>query len=135
MAGTREGLATLGVAPERTHVELSTASSRLAEKPSRVLRASARGLARSWPVARGVQRPASKTRHMVALVVEGGAMTAAFEAKRSAACDGVLRGLRRRLAGLEGWTDGPVKAVAREALREEMARLGRELVELEWGWA
>jgi hypothetical protein len=99
------------------------------------LRASARGLARSWPVAHGVQQPASKTSHMVALVVEGAAMTAGFEAKRPAACDGVMRRLRRRLAGLEAWTDGPVKAVAREALREEMARLGREMVELEWRWA
>jgi hypothetical protein len=72
---------------------------------------------------------------MVALVVEGGAMTGVFEAQRPAACDRVLRSLGRRLAELEAWTEGPVKAVAREALRGEMARLGRELVELEWRWA
>jgi hypothetical protein len=50
-------------------------------------------------------------------------------------CDRVLRGLRRRLAELEAWTDGSVKAVAQDAVREEIARVGREMVELEWRWA
>jgi hypothetical protein len=53
----------------------------------------------------------------------------------TAACDRILRALRRRLAEVEAWTDGAVKAVAREAVREEMARVGRERLELEWRWA
>lgn len=46
-----------------------------------------------------------------------------------------LNGLLRRLAELETWTDGPVKDVARRAVREEMGRVGREMVEHEWRWA
>jgi hypothetical protein len=53
----------------------------------------------------------------------------------AAACDRILRALRRRLAELEAWNDGSVKDVAQEALHEEMARVGREMVELEWRWA
>jgi len=49
-----------------------------------------------------------------------------------AAGDRILRALRRQLAELEAWTDGAVKDVAKEALREEMARVGREMTELEW---
>ena len=49
--------------------------------------------------------------------------------------DGVLSGLRHRLAELETWTDGSVKDVARQVLRAEMARVGREMVELEWRWS
>jgi hypothetical protein len=52
----------------------------------------------------------------------------------TAAGDRILRALRRQLAELEAWTDGAVKDVAKEALREEMARVGREMVELEWRW-
>jgi hypothetical protein len=51
------------------------------------------------------------------------------------ACDRVLSGLRRRLAELEGWEDGPVKELAQGAVRGEMTRLGRQLSELEWRWA
>ena len=43
-----------------------------------------------------------------------------------------LNGLRRRLAEVEIWSDGPVKDVARRAVREEIARVGREMVEHEW---
>ena len=53
----------------------------------------------------------------------------------TATCDLILRALRRRLAEVEAWTDGAVKAVAQEAVREEMARLGRERLEREWRWA
>ena len=35
---------------------------------------------------------------------------------------------------LEAWQDGSVKEVAQEAVREEIARVGREMVELEWRW-
>jgi hypothetical protein len=49
-----------------------------------------------------------------------------------AAGDRILRALRRQLAELGAWTDGAVKDVAKEALREEMARVGREMIELEW---
>ena len=52
-----------------------------------------------------------------------------------AACDRVLSGLRHRLAELETWTDGAVKDVAQQAVRAEMARVGREMVELEWRWS
>jgi hypothetical protein len=48
--------------------------------------------------------------------------------------DPVLSGLRRRLAELEAWEDGPVKELARGAVRGEMARVGRQLTELEWRW-
>ena len=51
------------------------------------------------------------------------------------ACDQILRALRRRLAEIEVWADGAVKDVAQEAVRQEMARLGRERLELEWRWA
>lgn len=51
------------------------------------------------------------------------------------ACDQILRALRRRLAEIEAWADGAVKDVAQEAVREEMARVGRERLELEWRWA
>ena len=53
----------------------------------------------------------------------------------AAACDQILRALRRRLAEIEVWADGAVKAVAQEAVREEMARVGRERLALEWRWA
>lgn len=46
-----------------------------------------------------------------------------------------LNGLRQRLAELETWKDGPVKDIARRAVRAEMARVGREMVEQEWRWA
>jgi hypothetical protein len=55
--------------------------------------------------------------------------------KWAAASNEVLGGLRRRLVELEAWKDGPVKDLGREAVRSEMARLGREMVELEWRWA
>jgi len=51
------------------------------------------------------------------------------------ACDRMLGRLRRRLAEVEAWSDGAVKDVAQEAVREEMARIGRQRVELEWRWA
>ena len=57
------------------------------------------------------------------------------EARTRAACDLVLRGLRRRLVELEAWQDSAVKGLAQEAVREEMARVGRKMVELEWRWA
>jgi hypothetical protein len=57
------------------------------------------------------------------------------EARTLTACDRALRGLRRRLAELEAWQDGTVKDLAQGAVREEMARVGREMVELEWRWA
>ena len=49
------------------------------------------------------------------------------------ACDR-LRGLRLRLAELESWNDGAIKEVALAALRAELARVGQEMVELEWRW-
>jgi hypothetical protein len=53
----------------------------------------------------------------------------------TAACNRVLGSLRRRLAEVEAWTGGSVKDVARAAVRGEMARVGREMVELGWKWA
>lgn len=53
----------------------------------------------------------------------------------TAACERILQDLRRRLAEVEAWTDGAVKAVAQEAVREEMTRVGRERLEREWRWA
>jgi hypothetical protein len=53
----------------------------------------------------------------------------------AAACGQALRSLRRRLAEVEAWADGAIKDVAQEAVRAEMARVGREMVELEWRWA
>jgi hypothetical protein len=53
----------------------------------------------------------------------------------AAACDQVLRALRRRMAEVEGWADGGIKDVAQGAVREEMARIGRQRIELEWRWA
>jgi hypothetical protein len=53
---------------------------------------------------------------------------------RTGVSDLIVR-LRRRLAELESWQDGSVKAVAQEAVRAEITRLGRELTELEWRWA
>ena len=53
----------------------------------------------------------------------------------TAACDQILRALRRRLAEVEAWADGAVRDVAQEAVRREMARVGRERLELEWRWA
>ncbi len=53
----------------------------------------------------------------------------------AAACDRMLGRLRRRLAEVEAWSDGAVKDVAQGAVREEMARVGRERVEREWRWA
>jgi hypothetical protein len=53
----------------------------------------------------------------------------------AATCDQILQALRRRLAEIEVWADGAVKDVAQEAVREEMARVGRERLELEWRWA
>jgi hypothetical protein len=62
-------------------------------------------------------------------------MTGDREARTAtAAGDRILGALRRQLAELEAWTDGAIKDVAKEALREEMARVGREMVELEWRW-
>jgi hypothetical protein len=52
----------------------------------------------------------------------------------TSAPDRVLGGLRRRLAELEAWEDGPVKELARGAVREEVTRVGRQLTELEWRW-
>ena len=49
--------------------------------------------------------------------------------------EGILGDLRCRLAELEGWKDGPVKDLGREAVRAEMARLRRTMLELEWRWA
>ena len=49
--------------------------------------------------------------------------------------EGVLGDLRRRLAELEGWKDGPVKDLGREAVQAELARVGRAMLELEWRWA
>ncbi len=51
------------------------------------------------------------------------------------ACDQILRALRCRLAEIEAWADGAVKDVAQGAVRQEMARVGRERLELEWRWA
>jgi hypothetical protein len=42
--------------------------------------------------------------------------------------------LTRRLAELDAWQDSSVKLVAQEAIRAEIARVGREMVELEWKW-
>jgi hypothetical protein len=42
--------------------------------------------------------------------------------------------LRRRLAELDAWQDSSVKLVAQEAVRAEIARVGREMLELEWRW-
>jgi len=53
----------------------------------------------------------------------------------AAACDQTLRALRCRLAEVEGWADGAVKDVAQAAVRAEMARVGRQRVELDWRWA
>ncbi len=53
----------------------------------------------------------------------------------AAACGQILRSLRRRLGEVEAWADGAIKDVAQEAVRAEMARVGREMVELEWRWA
>ena len=53
----------------------------------------------------------------------------------TAARERLLQGLRRTLAELDVWRDGPVKDLAQEAVREEMARVGREMLELEWRWA
>ena len=53
----------------------------------------------------------------------------------AAACDHILRALRRRLAEIEVWADGAVKDVAQEAVREEIARVGRDRLALEWRWA
>jgi hypothetical protein len=53
----------------------------------------------------------------------------------AAACDRILRALRLRLADVEGWAEGAIKDVAQAALREEMARVGRQRLELEWRWA
>jgi hypothetical protein len=53
----------------------------------------------------------------------------------AAACDQILRALRRRLAEIEVWADGAVKDVAQEAVREEIARVGRDRLALEWRWA
>ena len=49
--------------------------------------------------------------------------------------DAVLGDLRHRLAELDGWNDGPVKDLGRAAVRAELARVGRAMVELEWRWA
>ena len=51
------------------------------------------------------------------------------------ACDQILRALHCRLAEIEAWADGAVKDVAQGAVRQEMARVGRERLELEWRWA
>jgi hypothetical protein len=53
----------------------------------------------------------------------------------AAACDRILRALRQRLAEVEAWDEGAVKDVAQAAVREAMARVGRERVSLEWRWA
>ena len=53
----------------------------------------------------------------------------------AAACDQILRARLRRLAEIEAWADGAVKDVAQEAVREEMARVGRDRLALEWRWA
>jgi hypothetical protein len=53
----------------------------------------------------------------------------------AAACDRILRGLRLRLVEVEGWAEGAIRDVAQVAVREEMARVGRERLELEWRWA
>jgi hypothetical protein len=50
-------------------------------------------------------------------------------------CHKALGGLRRRLAEVESWKDGSVKDVARDAVCEEMARIGRAMAELDWRWA
>lgn len=42
--------------------------------------------------------------------------------------------LRRRLAEVEAWQNSSVKLIAQEAVRAEMARVGQEMVELEWRW-
>jgi len=66
---------------------------------------------------------------------KGWPMTEVFEPwMPTTASDRVLH-LRRRLVELEAWRDGSVKDVAQEAVREEIARVGREMVELEWRWA
>jgi hypothetical protein len=62
-------------------------------------------------------------------------MKEAVEAQTAtSASDRVLGSLRRRLAELEAWEDGPVKELARGAVQEEMTRVGRQLMELEWRW-
>jgi hypothetical protein len=66
---------------------------------------------------------------------EEAAMRDAVGTQTSTAGDPVLNGLRRRLAELEAWEDGPVKELAQGAVRGEMTRLGRQLMELEWRWA
>jgi len=53
----------------------------------------------------------------------------------AAACDHLLRALRCRLTEVEAWADGAVKNVAQEAVRDALARVGRERLELEWRWA
>lgn len=62
-------------------------------------------------------------------------MNESVDTPAAAACDQSLRALRRRLAEIEAWADGAVKKVAQEAVREEMARVGREWLQLEWRWA
>ncbi len=63
-------------------------------------------------------------------------MTEGVEARTpTPARDQALSVLRRRLAELEAWKDSAVKDVAQGAVLEQMARLGREMVELEWRWA
>jgi len=47
----------------------------------------------------------------------------------------LILGLRRRLVEVDAWQDGSVKAVAQDAVRAEITRLGQELTELEWRWA
>jgi hypothetical protein len=42
--------------------------------------------------------------------------------------------LRRRLAELDAWQNSSVKLIAQEAVRAEIARVGREMAELEWRW-
>jgi hypothetical protein len=62
-------------------------------------------------------------------------MTEVLEPRMPTAPSDVVRRLRRRLTELEAWQDGSVKEVALGAVREEIARVGREMVELEWRWA
>jgi hypothetical protein len=51
------------------------------------------------------------------------------------ALDCILGALRLRLVEVEAWADGAVKAVAQEAVRQEMTRVARQRLELEWRWA
>ena len=61
-------------------------------------------------------------------------MTRVFDPRMpKPARDRVLH-LRRRLAELDAWPDSSVKLVAQEAVRAEIARVGRDLIELEWRW-